>query len=369
MNSIGLAVIGSTGVIGKVHIDAIRTLDNCRLVGVNARRQEPLRAQAAELRVACYATLEAALDAREVDAVLIATPHPSHLEITTKAVAAGKHVLVEKPISVTPSEADAMIETARSAGVKLSVLFNNRFRSEAQKAKSLIEQGAIGEILRTSMTSVMFRSQDYYDRLDWRGSWEMEGGGVLINQGIHAIDMLQWLSGMPTSVFGAVRTLKHRIEVEDYASAVLEYPNGGQGTLHCTTALAPNMQRLEVWGERGALMLDNGTLTVHTLETPLQEFIDSDETEAFVPPRSGAETLAIEPVGTTHVPAIDDFVRAILEDREPAVSGESARDAQELVAAITLSGCRGTPVSLPVDRAEFDALMAELRAARKLPNA
>ena len=367
MKVVGLAVIGSTGVIGKVHIDAIRRLDNCRLVGVHARRQDLLRRQADELQVACYATLEEALTAPDVDAIVIATPHPSHLELTVKAVEAGKHVLVEKPISVTPSEADTMIAAARAAGVKLGVLFNNRFRSEAIRAKSLIEEGAIGEILRTSLTSIMFRSQDYYDRLDWRGTWKMEGGGVLINQGIHGIDMLQWLSGMPTNVFGRIRTLKHHIEVEDYASAILEYPNGGQGTVHCTTALAPNTDRLEVWGERGALILNDWNLTLHTLETPLQDFVDTDKTEAFLPPSSDTRHLVTDAVGNTHLAAIDDFVRAIVEDRDPAIDGESARDSQELVAAITLSGCRARPVDLPVDRDEYDSLIAKLRTDRKLP--
>ena len=174
MDEVGLAVIGSTGVIGRVHIDAINRLDHCRLVGINARRQEPLQRQANELQVAHYATLEEVLTAPGVDAIVIATPHPSHLEIVLKAAEAGKHVLVEKPMGVTPAEADSMIDAARSAGVKLGVLFNNRFRPEALKAKELIEQGAIGEVCRTNMSSVMLRTQDYYDRLDWRGTWHME---------------------------------------------------------------------------------------------------------------------------------------------------------------------------------------------------
>ena len=182
MDEVGLAVIGSTGVIGRVHIDAINRLDHCRLVGINARRQEPLQRQANELQVAHYATLEEVLTAPGVDAIVIATPHPSHLEIVLKAAEAGKHVLVEKPMGVTPAEADSMIDAARSAGVKLGVLFNNRFRPEALKAKELIEQGAIGEVCRTNMSSVMLRTQDYYDRLDWRGTWHMEGGGVLLSQ-------------------------------------------------------------------------------------------------------------------------------------------------------------------------------------------
>ena len=174
-----------------------------------------------------------------VDAVVIATPHPSHAEITTRAADAGKHVLTEKPMSVTPSEAVAMIQACRDAGVKLGVLFNQRFRPEAVMMRELIDSGAIGKVYRTSMTSVMLRTQDYYDRLDWRGTWQEEGGGALLNQGIHAIDLLQWLGGMPRCVFGVVSTLRHNIEVEDFSTALLQYEGGGQGTLHCSTSAGP----------------------------------------------------------------------------------------------------------------------------------
>ena len=219
MDNVGLAVIGSTGIIGRVHIDAMRGLESCRLVGIHARRQEPLRQQAEELGTRMYPTLDDVLSDDEVDAIVIATPHPPHLKITTRAAAAGKHVLAEKPLGVTPSEADAQVAACREAGVKLGVLFNNRFRPEAQKMRQLLDEGAIGDIYRSEMSSAMLRSQDYYDRLDWRGRWDAEGGGALLNQGIHGIDMYQWLAGLPETVFGMVSTLKHDIEVEDYATA------------------------------------------------------------------------------------------------------------------------------------------------------
>ena len=338
------------------------------VVGVNARGQERLRQQAMEQRVVLYASLDEVLEDPEVDAVIIATPHPSHLEISQKAAEAGKHILTEKPMGVTPSEADAMIGAARSAGVKLGVLFNNRFRPEAVKAKELIQQGTIGAINRVSMSSVMLRSQDYYDRLDWRGQWDTEGGGVLINQGIHAIDMMQWLGGMPTAVFGRLSTRGHDVEVEDYATAVMEYEGGGHGTLHCTTAQAPNHQRLELWGERGALILDNWTLTLHRIGTSVTDYIANNRDVDFTNPDFQTEVFDdFEPMASTHVPAIDDFARAILEDREPAVTGEAGLCAQELVAAVMLSGCREKLVHLPVDRSEYDMLMRELRTTRRMP--
>ena len=360
MPPIRLALIGSTGIIGRVHIDAIATLDNCRLVGVHARTQEPLQRQARELGVAAYPALDDALSDDAVDAVVIATPHPSHREITLKAADAGKHVLVEKPMSVTPSEADDMIRACRTARVKLGVLFNNRFRPEAIKMRQLIDDGAIGDIYRVAMSSAMIRSQDYYDRLSWRGKWADEGGGALLNQGIHAIDLMQWLGGMPTSLYGVASTLRHRIEVEDFATAVMTYPGGGQGTMHCNTSQAPNHQRLELWGERGAIIMDDWTVTLHRLQTPVQRFIDRDKSPAYDSPDHTSETFQFAPISGTHAPAIADFADAILQDREPAIAGEDGIRSQELVAAVTLSAHTNRPVELPIDRAQYDALHATL---------
>ena len=234
MNQIGLAIIGSTGIIGRVHIEAMRGLESCRLVGINARRQEPLRQQADELGTRLFPTLDDVLADDEVDAIVIATPHPSHLEITARAAAAGKHVLAEKPLGVTPSEAEAQITACHNAGVKLGVLFNNRFRPEAAKMRQLLDEGAIGDVYRSEMSSAMLRTQDYYDRLDWRGRWDAEGGGALLNQGIHGIDMYQWLAGLPETVLGMVSTLKHDVEVEDYATALLGYAGGVHGVYIAT---------------------------------------------------------------------------------------------------------------------------------------
>ena len=181
MRQIGLAIIGSTGVIGKVHVDAISQLETCRLVGVSARRQEPCIRQASELGVKHYPTLDEVLADPKVDALVVATPHPSHKDIALRAIGAGKHLLVEKPLAVTPAETDEMIAAAHNSGVTLGVLFNQRFRPEAQKMRELIEEGAVGEVYRTSMTSAMFRSQDYYDRLPWRGTWADEGGGAEVH--------------------------------------------------------------------------------------------------------------------------------------------------------------------------------------------
>ena len=362
-SAVGVAVIGSTGVIGRVHLAAIGGLDNCRLIGVSARRQDALRRQARDLGAAAYPALDDALADDRVDAVIIATPHPSHAEITMRAAQAGKHVLCEKPMAVAPSEGDAMVAACREAGAALGVLYNNRFRPEALKMRELVDAGAIGEIYRSSMTSAMIRSQDYYDRLSWRGTWRGEGGGALLNQGIHGVDMLQWLAGMPKTVTGAASALRHRVEVEDYASALLEYANGAHGFIHCSTSQAPQHQRLELWGELGAIVMDDWSVTLHRLDTPVRRFIEEDRSPTYDAPTSSSETFRFEPAGNTHAAAIGDFCDAILEGREPKITGEDALKSQELSAAITLSAHRRKPANLPLDRAEYDALMSELRGA------
>jgi predicted dehydrogenase len=363
----GLAIIGATGVIGKVHADAIERNDNCRLVGVYARSQEPLKQQAKQLGVKPYATLDEALADDEVEGVVIATPHPSHLDLTVRAAEAGKHVLVEKPMSVTVSEADKMIAACKKAGVILDVLFNRRFSPEARKAREIIDSGAVGEVLRASLVSTMMRSQHYYDSLGWRGTWNDEGGGVLINQGIHSMDMFQWLAGMPSSLYAKISAFKHDIEVEDYATALLEYPNGAHGTIHCNTALAPNQSRIEIWGDRGAIVIDNNKVTLHRLETTATEYVRTYGGSAYVPPDNTTEVFEFESEGSGHVPSIRDFADAIQKGRKPYIPGEEGLKPQELVAAMTLSGVRRREVSLPLDRGEYDAVMAELRQMRRLP--
>ena len=161
MEQVGLAIIGSTGAIGKTHIEAIYGLSSCRLVGLNARRLGPLCQQASKLGVHAYPTLDHVLSESEVHAVIIATPHPSHKDIALKAIEAGKHVLIEKPMSVTPSEADEIIEAARDSNVTLGVLFNNRFRRQAQLMRELIDKNAVGKMYRANLVTAMFRSQDY----------------------------------------------------------------------------------------------------------------------------------------------------------------------------------------------------------------
>jgi len=342
-------------------------LENAKLVAVAAVRPGPLHAQAQGLGVKGYTSLDELMADRDVDAVIIATPHPSHCEITLKAASAGKHVFTEKPMSVTLAEADAMIEAARSAGVLLGVLYQNRFRPEYQKARSIIEDGLLGDIYRTHMVHATIRSQNYYESASWRGTWAGEGGGVLLNQGIHSIDILQWLAGMPRSVCGTVASLKHGIEVEDFASALLKYDNGGQGSVHCNTVQSPNEVVVKLWGEQGSMAVSDRRVTLDLLEQPISDFMRTGGpgTSAHVPHKT--QVFDFEPLKNAHAPAIGDFAGAVLKGRDPAVTGEEGLKPQELAAAILLSGCLGGKVSLPVNRTMYDGLLGDLRRRGELP--
>ena len=368
VDKVGLAIIGSAGGIARQHLKGISELDSTELVGVCDVNTEVAQQQAQELGVKYFPTLEDVLGDPDVDGVTIATPHVFHPTIAIEAVQAGKHVLTAKPMAVTPSDAEAMTSAARAAGVKLGVNFPNRFKPAFRKMRSMIDEGAVGDIYRTVLVESLFRSQYYFDSTDWRGKWDKEGGGVLFNQCPHGLDVFQWLGGLPRVVHGIVRTQRHAIEVEDVGSAFVEYDGGALGTVYCSTVQAPIVFQLELWGERGGLVLRDNELTFHKLdlEVSLRAFSDSERSSAFASPQSHAEPIELEQGGDTHQEGIDDFARAILDDREPAVPGEEGIKQVELSTAMVLSSCRGRPVEIPVDRQAYDELLEELRARHSL---
>jgi len=362
LQRVRLAVIGSTGMIGRVHVDAITRLENASLTAVAAINPAPLQEQARQLHVRAYTDLDSLLRDPDVDAVVVATPHPSHMSVVLKAARAGKHVLTDKPIAVAVSEAEQMVQAARSAGVVLGVIYQNRHRPESQKAREVVSQGLLGKIYRTSMVHATARTEAYYHSRPWRGTWSGEGGGVLLNQGIHSLDLLQWLGGMPRAVQGVASAFRHNIEVEDFATALLEYDGGGQGTAHCSTVQAPNDVRLELYGDLGSLAMADGSLTWHKLATPMDEFMASTDasTRARLPHQT--EVLEFPRAATPVLPSIQDFADALIHGREPAVSGEEAIKSLELCNAILLAAHTGRRISLPLDRQEYDAFMRDIRA-------
>ncbi len=366
VDQVRMAVVGSAGVIGHFHVAEIVELESTVLIGVQDVNEVGARGQAEELGVKHYATLDDVLGDAEVDAITIATPHPLHRDVALKAYEAGKHVLSEKPIAESPSKADEMVEGAKAAGVVLGVVFQQRFRPEVARMHHMVQEGAVGRIYRSSLVFHNYRSQGYYNSAEWRGTWAGEGGGVLMNQAPHFIDMFQWICGMPVTVQGSVANLMHNIEVEDSATAVLDYADGAQGFIHCNTVQTPTVQMLEVWGDKGSLLLKDNKLTHQQFETPLKSFSDADEALSSNGPVSHSEPVELEDRPAVHGDTIDEFARALMEGRDPAVPGAEGAKSLELAAAIILSGSRGERVDIPVDRKAYDELLSELRERKGL---
>ncbi len=366
MEQVSIGVVGSAGVIGQKHAAEVAELPNTRLAAVHDLNAEAAGQQAAALGTRSYDALGDMLGDPGVDAVTIATPHPLHLGVALDAFAAGKHVLTEKPITAAPSEADRMVSAAAEAGVKLGVVYQNRFRPDLLLIHEMVEGGELGELYRTLLDAASFRSQAYYDSGGWRGTWDGEGGGVLLNQGIHYIDMFQWLGGMPAAVTGHVSALMHDIEVEDSASALLEYPNGAHGFLHCNTTQAPSQTRLELWGEKAGVVVTDHEVKLYRPEVGLRDFSAREDAKPFDKPDISALPLMPGARTADHKDAIADFAQSIIDDRDPAAPGEEGVKGLELAAALIYSGCTGQKVELPLDRDDYDNLLDELRGGRKL---
>ncbi len=336
-----------TGMIADFHAQAIGAVPGTRLAGVYSRNAEKAAAFAAKHNTTAYPTLEALLAAPGLDAVCIATPSGNHAEGAIPALEAGKHVFCEKPLEVTLEKVDAIIDAAARNERNLAAVFQMRFGAAAGKLKAAVEAGRFGKLTLISCYIKWFRSQEYYDQGAWRGTKALDGGGVLFNQGIHGLDLLQWLVGMPSEVQARIGTLAHeRIEVEDTAVAVLRYPNGALGTIEASTATWPGFStRIEISGDRGSAILENDRIT-------FWQFADEAEGDADVVAQTSAAVLgsgASDPKAINfegHRKQIEDLANSIREGRPPAIRGEDARNAVQLILAIYEAAESGSIVRL-----------------------
>ena len=264
---IRLALVGA-GVIGTIHGAVISELaDRIDLVAVVDLHPDRAERLAAERGGKVFTSLTDALEAVEIDVVSICTPTGRHGEVAIEALEAGKHVIIEKPAEITVAKTDEIIEAQRKAGTLVAVISQHRFDTSTEIALAAIEKGELGR-LTTGIASIdWWRGQTYYDSGDWRGTWELDGGGALMNQGVHTVDLLVATMGRPIEVFAYTGTIAHqRIEVEDVAVAVVRFESGALGVLHATTSAYPGLSaRLQVHGDKGSVVLDNDLLTfIHT---------------------------------------------------------------------------------------------------------
>ncbi len=353
-------VIGA-GVVAPLHLDAIAALDDVELLGISALDHEAALALAQRAGCATFSDHRDLL-ALEPDVVAVCTPHPSHPALAIAALEAGAHVLVEKPLAVEVRDADAMIDAATRADRLLGVCFQQRFRPVVAGARELIENGRLGELARVSIVDPLYRPWSYYGTAGWRGTWEGEGGGVLMNQAPHTLDLLCHLAGPPATVWGASRRRSQPMEAEDTATALLEYGNGAVGTVAVSTT-EPGVQRIELVGDRGRIEIVGETLTFDRFEPPLSEHLPTCM-EMFGQPTPERESVALPAGRGDHLDVHQDFAAAIRTGGVPRAPARDARCSLEVANAIVLSTHVGYAVPLPVDRDAYAALLADLRAGR-----
>ncbi len=356
------AVIGCGGVIAPTHLQALAQIPDAQIVAMSDLDEARGAPRAEAANVPFFTDYRAMLAEIQPDVAVICVPHPFHAPIALDCFKAGAHVLVEKPIAVEVAEADAMIAAAEAAGRWLAVSFQYRFRPEAAAARAMIERGELGELVRVLAIEPWFRPAAYYQSAGWRGSWRGEGGGVLMNQGPHGLDMLCYLAGLPKRVWGWTRTRAHAIEVEDTAQAMLEFENGAPGYLYFSTVEAGAPRQLQIVGDRASIELQGTQLTIRRFDQPLSEFLATSK-EMFAAPKSQVETPTLPTEGGGHLAVYLDLQEAIRTGRPPLVHGSEGRQSLELANAITLSSHLGQPVDLPIDRAAYHELLVRLQTA------
>jgi predicted dehydrogenase len=297
-----------------------------------------------------------------VDAVVIAAPHPFHASLGQSAFRAGLDVLMEKPLAVHKAEAMALI--AASKGHIFAAMFNQRTDSCFQKVRELVQGGGLGELHRFTWTITdWFRTHAYYRSSPWRASWKGEGGGVLINQAVHNMDLLQWIFGMPTKVRATCGFGKyHPIEVEDEVTALLEYRDGATGVFITSSGEAPGINRLEIAGDRGLLVLDGEHLHLRKNEVPSPQFSRSCKTGYDRPPVWEIEIPLPGGRGSQHEGILRNFVNAILHGEPLIAPGAEGLPSLELTNAILMAAIEDRTVNLPLSAPHYARLLRKLQS-------
>jgi predicted dehydrogenase len=360
----GFGIIGC-GMIAEYHTKAINEIEGARVVAAYSRNPAN-GAKVADLAgakgvCAVFDDLDAMLALPDLDVVCVCTPSGAHREPAVAAARAGKHVVVEKPLEIDLPRCDAIIRACDDAGVRLCTIFPSRFSPANLRLKEAVDLGRFGRITLGDTYVKWWRTQQYYDSGGWRGTWDLDGGGALMNQAIHNVDLLYWLMGDVETVMAQTATLAHeRIEVEDTAVACLRFRNGALGVIEAATSAYPGLlKRTEIHGDRGSARVEQDDVTLWEF----QEKVPSDsDVLAAMAARAGGNSGASDPRGINHAGHRDqliDFLQAIDAGRPPAVDGREGRKSVEIIRAIYLSAQTGRAVRLPLE----DEMARELAEA------
>ena len=363
--SIGIVGIG---MMGRNHIDFLQRSKICKLTALCARNADSfskLNSKTLE-NVRCYTDYDEFLSDPDLDIVLISTPHRSHAELAIKAMQYNKHLLIEKPAAVHKLETDRMLaEAARHPNLAVSVLFNQRTWPLHCKVKNMLEANELGKIQRVTWVATdWFRTQYYFNSNAWRATWSGEGGGVLLNQSIHQLDLLQWYFGMPEKVHAIVKLGKyHSIEVEDDVNALLEYSDGKIINFITSTGETPGINRLEIIGENGLLVMENEKLHFRRNSAASGKFI-AEATENMFKPECKERVIEVESKDTLpcfgYPLLVENTVKAITSGEKLLVPLHESARSLELANAILYAGLKKQSVTLPLDAQCFSNLLDEL---------
>lgn len=345
---IGFGVVGLG--MGKNHARAVDKAEGAKLIAVCDIDEKRLQPIAEAHGVKAYTSYEEMLKNDEIDVINVCTPSGMHVDMAIPAIEAGKNVIVEKPVDIVVAKIDKLIEAGKKAGVKMSAIFQSRTTAMNKRMKDAIDSGRLGKLIGVHGILPWYRAQSYYqgEHGSWKGTWGMDGGGSLMNQGVHTVDLLQWLAGRVKSVIGAYGVFGHDIESEDKAAALLKFENGAIGTLTTTTCAYPGLSQIAViHGETGSLAWGEGHLTAWKIQGERMKEEEAEMLNLYGPKEKRGVTTSSDPmaVGSSgHVGMIEDMVQTILEDREPMITIESAKHAVEIVNAIYESGRTGKEV-------------------------
>ncbi|MBW6474736.1 MAG: Gfo/Idh/MocA family oxidoreductase [Anaerolineaceae bacterium] len=364
-NDIKLAVIG-IGAMGSQHVKDIQSMSGVQLSAICDLRPERMEAVTSSSTTKSFTDYQDMLNSMELDGVLISTPHYDHTPIAIDCFHYGIHVLTEKPIAAQMSDGILMVQAFKEArkhhsDLKFAIMFQQRTYGYWKKIKSMLDDGELGKLIRaTWIITNWFRNQSYYDNGDWRATWKGEGGGVLINQCPHNLDLFQWFFGMPEKVTGFAGFGKyHEIEVEDEVTAFFEYQNGMVGHFITSTAESPGTNRLEIIGERGKLVFENNILTFWKNKISMLEQIQTS-----IDPYAFTESVELDiPYEHHGLPGhrfiIENFVNVIRGKEELIVRGEEGLNQLQLSNSILLSSLINKTILLPMDSDLFKRELEE----------
>jgi UDP-N-acetyl-2-amino-2-deoxyglucuronate dehydrogenase len=347
------AVIGA-GVIGALHAETIANLPGAELVAVADIRPEAAGSLAAQYGVRPYSDVGEALGRPEIEAVAICTPSGSHAELVQAALSADRHVVVEKPLDVSLEAAGRVAAAERASRRRVTVISQHRFDAASRIVFEAVRSGRLGNVTSGSAIVAWWRSQAYYDSAGWRGTWALDGGGALMNQGIHTLDLLVWFLGEPVEVFAWTGRLAHeRIEVEDTAVATIRFAQGALGVIHATTAAYPGMNaRVELHGDRGSAVIDDDRLVYfHAAQAgeagpDLGSGSPDNQAARVLEAGSRPAHLVEGRRRTSHTDQYEDFISSVAGDRPPLVTVREATRTLAVVVAVYESAKTGRPAAV-----------------------